>query len=424
MAVNVWSLSGDLIAILQAMPSENVADLKDKLRDCGEISSFHKVTFLLDGKCLEDRACLEEFHLDGNTDLHLIRSLKSAREMLFCGREAALELARQYDGLAEQLGEMIHPLFLDGQGNARSRVAITEVLVALSQKLWQPQDYFGLASLKAVLTSVALDVLRESHGACELHPWHLHNLMRCFAWLGPKAVCSSFDCLSELGQSPNSPTMLRAKSEMESQFQNLPMPTLKEVLCSIPENSDASAFAQDRLRSIISCATEKKKAACNDLKIVRTRKRMPKYDSSPPAPTFPVLATCSEVLAAVVRETFTLRDDGNEVEICIYNKNRPMRCSGDYKKAGRAAVLAAIEQEPDIMLAHADRSLALAAVRKHPSTYQHLPETLKMDRDILHVALDQDTGLRAEFLRTAGATEIRQWQWHARELHPRRKKAH
>merc|ERR1711920_107659 len=92
--------------------------------------------------------------------------------------------------------------------------------------------------------------------------------------------------------------------------------------------------------------------------------------------------------------------------------------NGKERYAEEAAVLAAIDREPELMLEDATYSMIKVAASRVPGIFHSLDSISKAppfysggDQDIMDAALKIDKELRAEFLLTAGASEIREWRW-------------
>merc|ERR1712008_488668 len=131
------------------------------------------------------------------------------------------------------------------------------------------------------------------------------------------------------------------------------------------------------------------------------------------------LDTPQEVLAAVRRKPYTLHMvDGGVVDLLCRDAIKQ-----DAIKAKCNTVLAAIKQDPAVMLRGTESSpaLALVAVEECPGAYNYLCEDLKMDRQVLYTALAHDVALQHDFVNTASKSEIQKWRWHI-DKHRRKRK--
>lgn len=421
MDVNICSLSGDMIATFKLSPSETVADLKEKLDNNNASTSVYDLELLLDGARLEDNSRFGDLQLEAVVHLSLIRRSKCAREILFSSPEAAFELAKKYDALQDQCAEMIATLFLDEQGKPRSRRETMEVCIALWQKLSQPNHNSAstLPYFKDAITGIAVEALKDEpeRDVPEIAPSSRHSstLVRCFPWLGVTAVQALLQCHREL---PG----LSCRELVRQEFSKLPLSRLSELLDQLPRSPACKSSAMRRqftkvdpwseVRSILKEAKEARKAEEAKKKNVPKHSRKvfntPGLQSDPQKGPPPILDCGKEVLSAMRRSSYKMHKvGGNDVEL-----RGP---DGFVQKAGQTCVLAAIAQEPDAIMPHVDRPMALAVVQEQAGTYVYLPESLKMDSDILFAALERDPALRAQFLCTAGKSEISQWKWHLAE---------
>jgi len=428
MELRICSLSGVAVATLPAGPLETVADLKEKFAHSTSLKPLCEVKFLMGGTVLDEKCRLEELQLGAAAELHVIQSLKSAREILFSSTEVAFELAKQYNALQDQCAERIGSLFLDQQGNPRSHMANIEVLLALEQKLSQPQGDLELAEFKGALTTVALAALVGIEGPFGMGRQAFRGqFIRCFAWLGLAAVEALLGQISS-SQLYNVPEPAAVESLLIREFAQLPAGSLQHLKSQLSRN-DISGTSQlevifEKAVAEAAQAAKKKMEAKQTPRTLHVRTCRCSVCSHGRVETIQELAPMvdsDEVLRVVRRRPCKFITAGQEVEVAtsfpdagnlvIWPGCRSQTHSSG-KKALRNAVLTAIEQEPDMILPHVDQALALAAVQKYPGTYRYLPEAFKMDRDILYAALKCDHSLRAEFLSTAGNREIRQWQWH------------
>merc|ERR1712048_381817 len=96
------------------------------------------------------------------------------------------------------------------------------------------------------------------------------------------------------------------------------------------------------------------------------------------------------------------------------------RMGVEKRKAYRDALFKAIEQDPALILPHVSLSIAADAVQKFPGMYSHLPEHLQACTSVFYDALQRDPELRAEFLQTAGKSEVNAWRWHVNNSSERR----
>jgi len=317
------------------------------------------------------------------------------------------------------MGESICSLFVDEEGEARSCRAIMEVLIALHQKLSKVEGQSnGLADFKAALAECAFKTLREFQATaaqCDSIPpsappsmQHSDALIRTFPWLGLEAVQVLLGSDAALFTPGARLTSERVFSTLVSGYARWPMATLRELLHRLPPiavyDGDYDTFSpREKLRKILDEAMLRGKA-----KYAPTPKLQ--ADAAPECP----LETPKEVIAAVTRKSYMLHVvDGGVVNLlCQGAPTRKAKCN---------TVLAAIKQDPAMMLRSIDSSLALAAVVECPGAYNYLSEDLKMDRQVLYTALAHDFALQQEFVNTASKTEIQQWRWHVDEQRRKRK---
>lgn len=141
------------------------------------------------------------------------------------------------------------------------------------------------------------------------------------------------------------------------------------------------------------------------------------------ATTLPTLTTADEVIKFISRYRYFL----GELEGGLVQLRTPLPKAsrmpyyipnGKERYAEEAAVLAAIDREPELMLENATYSMITVAASRVPGIFHSLDSISKDspfysvgDQDILDAALKIDKELRAEFLLTAGASEIREWRW-------------
>lgn len=412
MDVNICSLSGDMIATFKSPPSETIADLKEKLDNNSASTSLYDLELMLDGASLEDNSRLGDLQQDTVVHLSLIRRSKSAREILFSSPEVAFELAKQYDALQDQCAEMIGTLFLDEQGKPRSRRHTMEVCIALREKLPWPNDHSAstLPYFKAAIAAIAVEALKDEpeKDVPEIapSPRHCSALVRCFPWLGLAAVQTLLQLTCD-GHLPR----LSCRDFVLQEFSKLPLSRLSELLeqlarsppCLSP-TMQSQADPWSEVRAILKKAKEARKAQ-GTKKNVPNRSRhflnTPSLQKGPP----PFLDCAKEVLIAMRRSSYKMHKVGhNEIE--LHGPNEFVQT------ASQSCVLAAIAQEPDVIMPHVDRTMALAVVQEQAGIYGYLPEIFRMDLDILHAALEHDPALRAQFLCTAGKSEISKWKWH------------
>jgi len=116
-----------------------------------------------------------------------------------------------------------------------------------------------------------------------------------------------------------------------------------------------------------------------------------------------------DVLAALKQAPYEMRSL-SPVEL-EWNDTKGMRL---YKhKATLEAVLAAIGQDADTVMPQiVSETLAMSVMQHCPGCFSLLPESMQESRSVLFVAMEADPALEAEFRSTAGATEIREWEWH------------
>jgi len=123
------------------------------------------------------------------------------------------------------------------------------------------------------------------------------------------------------------------------------------------------------------------------------------------------MKTSMEVLRAVSRKNcIEIADHGDDIELSF--KAGQLGIGVEKFKSCRDALFAAIEKDPALILPHVNFSIAAAAVQKFPGMYGRLPEHLRACTSIFYDALRCDPELRAEFLQTAGKSEVNAWRWH------------
>jgi len=387
-------------------------------------ASIFDTQLLLDGACLEDTTRLVDLNLGTNAQLQVIRSRKSAREILFEGQEVAFALADHYDALQDECAEHIGSLFLDEDGNDRSCRAKMEVLIALHAKLSKSEGKSGLAGLKAALTEVALEILRGDYATdgeiVQPGVRHSETLVRCFPWFGLEAVQTLLGSSAILLMS-----LEKLKSTLVSEYAKHPVRTLRELLTQVPAHREYTGkydtcSPQHKLRTILEEAIQAIKDREIKLKAQKMAKRqMTKSYATARAtpiawPTKQLLVTPDEVLAVAKTGDYFL----NLVSDSVVE----LKCADSTRRATLSAVLAAMQQEPESLLLRVGLSLALAAVEECWGIYNYLPEDLKGDRDILYMALAQDSALRSEFMSTASKSEVQQFQWHMDRQQRKKKK--
>lgn len=398
MNVRLLSLSGEHLDTIRVLSSDSISDLKEQLHQSKGWASVGELQLLQNSTVLDDTAYLQDLVSCGDTDLQVIWSRRSAREMLFDSPEGAVELAQHYDALQDQCKEHIASLFLDKNGNDLDCVAKMEVLVALHQKLRKANDDANLAWLKTALAEVALAVFREYH-ELSLNPYtkpkffNSFALLCCFPWFGLAPVQTLL-----LETDGTHHTWMHCM--LAHIYAKHPVTTLQELLGHL--QNPATELAKI-LHEAISTrrATYKKSAQC--------RKRPPRsskvsVEDNEHKSSTATLECPKEVLAYVRHGTHGLSAVGTAmVDLgCKDSVARYATCE---------VVLEAIKLDPVTMLRRVDVQLALAAV-KYPGTYSHLPEDMKSDQGVLYTALVHDPALQEEFMSTASKSEIKKWQWH------------
>jgi len=426
--VNVSCLSGETIAVLDALPTETISALKDNLHDSNIFASIFEVQFLLDGACIDNTTRVEDLNCGADVQLQMIRSCRSAREILFHSPEVALHLAVHYDALQDECRESICSLFVDEEGKARSCRANMEVLIALHQKLSKVEGQSnGLGEFKAALAEFAFKTLREFEATAAQHDsippstppslQHVYALVYTFPWLGLEAVQVLLGSNVELFTPGARLTAEKVFSTLVSGYARWPVAALRRLLHQLPPLAvrdgycDASS-PQKKLRKILDEAVllVKAKYAPTPKKKIVFRGAGLQADTASEC----FLETPKEVLAAVTRKSYTLHmvDGGFVNLLCQGAPTRKAKCN---------TVLAAIKQDLAMMLGSIDSSLVLVAVEECPGAYNYLSEDFKMDRQVLYTALAHDFALQQEFVNTASKTEIQQWRWHVDEQQRKRR---
>mmetsp|Transcript_6371 Transcript_6371/g.11826 ORF Transcript_6371/g.11826 Transcript_6371/m.11826 type:complete len:420 (+) Transcript_6371:62-1321(+) len=415
--VNVCSLSGETVAVLDVLPTETISDLKDKLHSSIISASIFDLHLSLDGACIDDTTRVEDLNFGADAQLQMIRSCKGAREILFNSPEVALQLAEHYDALQDACRECIGSLFIDDEGKARSCRANMEVLIHLHQKLSKVESQSnGLASFRAALAHFAFETLRENAKIQMQDPnippsvYHVNSLVRVFPWLGLEAVQVLLGSDVHVGAVASLATE-NVQSTLVSEYARRPIATLRELLQQLPptalHDSDYGTLSpQDKLRRILEEAIHR---------VDQTPYVFPPPQSETVSASLMVMETPKEVLAVVRRQPYTLHMSKNgDVDLLCHGAST--------RKANCNTVLAAIKQDPAMMLGSIESyPLALLAVEQCPGAYNYLSEDFKMDRQVLYVALAHDFALRQEFVNTASKTEIQQWRWHVDEQQRKRK---
>jgi len=424
--VNVCSLSGETVAVLDVLPTETISDLKDKLHSSIISASIFDLHLSLDGACIDDTTRVEDLNFGADVRLQMIRSCKGAREILFNSPEVALQLAEHYDALQDACRECICSLFLDDEGKARSCRANMEVLIHLYQKLSKVESQSnGLAGFKAALAHFAFETLRELDSSSAESPTappsvrHVNSLVRIFPWFGLEAV----QMLLGLNVAPSTPLAVaclagkKVQSALVSEYARRPIATLRELLQQLPptalHDSDYGTLSpQDKLRRILEEAIHEVKANYDPPK-KKTILGSVGFQSETVSAY--LMESPKEVLAVVRRQPYTLHMSKNgDVDLLCHGAST--------RKANCNTVLAAIKQDPAMMLGSIESyPLAFFAVEQCPGAYNYLSEDFKMDRQVLYVALAHDFALRQEFVNTASKTEIQQWRWHVDEQQRKRK---
>eukprot|EP00930_Biecheleria_cincta_P086301 TRINITY_DN75609_c0_g1_i1.p1 TRINITY_DN75609_c0_g1~~TRINITY_DN75609_c0_g1_i1.p1 ORF type:complete len:406 (-),score=99.13 TRINITY_DN75609_c0_g1_i1:182-1399(-) len=395
MDIELFSLlSGEPVAALQALPSETIFNLKEKLYLNSPSACTFVTQLCLDGAFLEDTTCIGDLKLGSKPELQVMRTRKGARELLFVIPEAALCLAQHYDALgAVECKKQLSALFVDADGNERGRRAKMEILHALCQRLSEPKNQPNLFVLKLALAELAVELLRQQHNENDMLPPTARCtecLLRCFLWLGQEAL------LILLGHD------LEVKKTLVSEFAKHSQQTLTEMLQQLPNAKVAATSPEGKLRSILQSSLQLIKDGYSKRCVRKGCGYRHGIDNQVAEPT--LLDSSRQVLAATSKNCFLHVVDEGTVEL---------RCKGiSLRKATRCAALDAILQEPDVMLQQVDCFLALEAVEKSHGIYGCLPEHLQADPCILYAALEQDDRLLSEFLSTASKHEIRKWQWH------------
>lgn len=153
-----------------------------------------------------------------------------------------------------------------------------------------------------------------------------------------------------------------------------------------------------------------------------------------PEKSEPIMNSAAEVLAAVNKYASGRKARGVKyalVSIHIYgcrsdnevklewsrSDSRSARnCHRISRTATLDAVLAAVAAEPSVMLdcSEVDKEdlveIVLAAILRFPGVFHTLPNYLQEERDIVYAAMEADPAIKAEFLLTADAEEIRDWR--------------
>jgi hypothetical protein len=128
----------------------------------------------------------------------------------------------------------------------------------------------------------------------------------------------------------------------------------------------------------------------------------------------PILKTGSEVLAVVKKVRLHLQD----IEPATSKGNAILQWGKFERTATIEGLSKAIIEDPCLILESLKFSenleyivdLVAAVVAKHPQIYEHLPECLMEQREVLYTAIQVDPALKEEFLQMAGRHEIRDWK--------------
>jgi hypothetical protein len=134
----------------------------------------------------------------------------------------------------------------------------------------------------------------------------------------------------------------------------------------------------------------------------------------------PLLKTGAEVLDVVRKSKWELQNI--EMENIYTGMSDGAKVNLEWRRSKRQATLAAvsgaIREEPCIMLDALRNNeyhdgfmpIVLFVVARHPEIYEHLPDYLMEEREVLFVAMEADPVLKDEFLRMADRREIREWR--------------
>lgn len=221
MEVTVHFLSGETVATVNVNASDTIGDLKLKLDKILPFVGPSTMKLVFDGVDLQDLSRFDDLNLGEKPRLYLIRSPKSAREMLFESSNNALLMAIQYDSLQDLCEEYLGTLWQDDQGNSRSLRENIEVLNALHAKVLKTAGNSPLTWFRAALTRIALDsfasiVKAPADGEADLRssPQHIASLLDCITCLGPTALAAVMDPNAEgdelgLKQDPRTEAILK-----------------------------------------------------------------------------------------------------------------------------------------------------------------------------------------------------------------------
>jgi len=407
MDLSFFTLSGENIVTLKALPSETVFELKQQLRKSTDSAPIFELQILLDGVCLDDATRLHDLNVGTSASLQVIRLQRSAREMLFDPQEVVMELAKHYDSLQGQCKEHIGSLFLAENGGDQSRRVKMEVLLALQQKLQGATCESELPWLKTALADAALDLLQDDqeydyYAILKPSPRHVASLIKCFPWFGLEAVQRLLERF---------PTNIGFRNKLYSYYRTCSKAKLKEALSQVSTLEECGED-HDMLKNLLLEALDAIKKTDDAIKkrLNMTQENISDVPSVRPAcaqkhPKRAPLESPKEVLAVARRCQCSLDSVGEEPSTWIRSEGGTCCCltiklncgSHGFYDATREAFLAAVKMEPEIMLRSVDLSPC-----------------------ILYTALACDSALRAEFMSTASKSEIKQWQWYMQQK--RRKK--